>query len=351
MLSLPSLAPQDVRSPKTSSFHPSNGKQSHTLWYTSSNSSPTHFIEATNDHLTATPSQVHAANTTSHRRHALYRTPLSRLQMDEEYVERRKLNVQNYGSSWIKPPGIPKSLYQLREEKREMEEHQEALRREALAQELAEAEAEGVEDLLNGGVEEEMEEVRDLDDEVPDADTTGLDADDDDEENDADGENDGEDVPRGVLASRMPDDVYRETLVRGEQVRAIGFGDDVGSTVEDEDPSQMLLEEDLVQEQRREDLDVDMDMDADLDADIPEGESAGGYEHTDTEEELTSSENEEDGSEEGLGVLRQRAAASSMVRSDGTQNSMDLSSIVSRSSQMGSSPQQHAGFDRLRSRQ
>lgn len=268
-------------------------------------------------------------------------------------MERRKQNVSNYGSSWIKPPGIPKSLYQLREEKREMEEHQEALRREALAQELAEAEAEGVEDLLRGGVEEEME-VRDLDDEVPEADTTGLEADDDEEEDgDEDEENDTEDVPRGVLASRMPDDVYREALVRGEQARTAGFGEDGGSTVDEEDQSQMLQEEDLVHEAREGDHDGDlMDMDADLDADIPEAESAGGYEHTDTEEELTSSD-EDDSSEEGQGILRSRRvdAASSMVRSDGTQNSMDLSSIVSRSSQMGSSPQQRAGFDRRRSRQ
>lgn len=230
-----------------------------------------------------------------------------------------------------------------------MEEHQEALRREALAQELAEAEAEGVEDLLQGGVEEEMEEVRDLDDEIPEADNTGLDAEDDSENEDEGNDSDG--VPRGVLASRMPDDVYREALVRGEQARASGFVDDGGSTIGEEDASQMLQEEDLVHESRDGDHDVDMDMDADLDADIPEAESAGGYEHADTEEELTSSE-EDDSSEEGQGILRtRRAAASSMVRSDGTQNSMDLSSIVSRSSQIGSSPQQRAEFDRRRSRQ
>jgi hypothetical protein len=266
-------------------------------------------------------------------------------------MERRKQNVSNYGSSWIKPPGVPKTLYQQREEKREMEEHQEALRREALAQELAEAEAEGVEDLLQGEVEE-MEEVRDLDDEVPEADNTGLEAEDDEDEEE-DEENDSEDVPRGVLASRMPDDVYREALVRGNQARTAGFGDDGGSTIDEEDPAQMLQEEDLVHEHREGDHDGDlMDMDADLDADIPEAESAGGYEHTDTEEELTSSE-EEDSEEEGQGILGSRRvdAASSMVRSDGTQNSMDLSSIVSRSSQIGSSPQQRAGFDRRRSRQ
>jgi hypothetical protein len=230
-----------------------------------------------------------------------------------------------------------------------MEEHQEALRREALAQELAEAEAEGVEDLLQGGVEEEMEEIRDLDDEVPEAETTGLGAEDESENEEE--ENDSDDVPRGVLASRMPDDVYREALVRGEQARTTGFGDDVGSTIDEEDPSQMLQEEDLVHEHREGDHDVTMDMDADLDADIPEAEDAGGYEHTDTEEELTSSE-EDISSEEGQGILRsRRPAASSMVRSDGTQNSMDLSSIVSRSSQIGSSPQQQLGFDRRRSRQ
>jgi hypothetical protein len=244
-----------------------------------------------------------------------------------------------------------------------MEEHQESLRREALAQELLEAEAEGVEDLLQGGVEEGMDEVRDLDDEVPEANTTGLEAEDDDEEDDEededededeDEENDSEDVPRGVLASRMPDDVYREALVRGEQARTTGFGDDGGSTIDEEDPSQMLQEEDLVHEPREGDHNADlMDMDADLDADIPEAESAGGYEHTDTEEELTSSD-EEGSSEDGQGILRSRRvdAASSMVRSDGTQNSMDLSSIVSRSSQIGSSPQQRARFDnRRRSRQ
>lgn len=269
--------------------------------------------------------------------------------MDEEYIERRKENVRNYGISWIKPPGIPKSLYQLREEKREMEEHQEALRREALAQELAEAEAEGVEDLLQGGVEEEMDEVRDLDDEVPEAETTGLDAEDDSENEDD--EDDSEDVPRGVLVSRMPDDVYREALVRGEHARASGFGEDGGSTVDEEDRSQMLQEEDLVHERTEGGHDVDMGMDADLDADIPEAESAGGYEHTDTEEELTSSE-EDDSEEEGQGPLRRHCpAASSMVRSDGTQNSMDFSSMVSQSSQFGSSPYQRAENDRRLSRQ
>ncbi|KAK0127590.1 hypothetical protein ONS96_007118 [Cadophora gregata f. sp. sojae] len=261
-------------------------------------------------------------------------------------MERRKINIQNYGSSWIKPPGIQKSLHQQREEKREMEEHQEALRREALAQELAEAEAaEGVDDLLQGeGMDGEMEEARDLDDEVPDADVTRL-LDSDSESSEGDEENDVEDVPRNVLASRLPDDVYREALIRGDEVRQTRFGDQGSVGDEDEGGEDLLQEEDLVHEHDDQQHDLDMNMDGDLDDDIPEA-SVDGYEHTDTEEELSSSE-EESGDDS---QLPQRAAASSMVRSDGTQNSMDLSMLMSGSSQLGSSPRRLSGFRNRRGR-
>lgn len=250
-------------------------------------------------------------------------------------MERRKQNVQNYGNSWIKPPGIPKSLYQLREEKREMEEHQEAMRREALALDLAEAAREELEvaGLMQGEGEGEMEEARDLDDDVPEADTTGVEA----EESEEEDNNEIEEVPRGVLVSRMPEDAYREALVRGEEVRTTLFGDDGGSVVDDEGRSQMLQEEDLVHETQHEQPDLDMDGNVNLDDDIPEAEE-GGYEHTDTEAELSSSEDE---SVDGGVFNRGHQPASSMVRSDGTQNSMDIGSLRSQgSSQMGSSPQQ-----------
>jgi hypothetical protein len=252
-------------------------------------------------------------------------------------MERRKQNIQNYGNAWIKPPGIPKTLYQLREEKREQEEHQEALRREQLAQELADAEAEGAAELLQGeGMDGEMDEVRDLDDFVPDADTTGVDAEDSENE---DFENEVEEVPRGVLASRMPEDVYREALVRGEEVRANRFGDEGGSNLDEEDASQMLQEEDLVTEGGHQHLDMDMDMDADLDADVPDAEEE--YEHTDTEEELSSSEDESVDNH-----FPQRVpVTTSMVRSDGTENSMDMGG----NSQLGSSPQPRTGFRGRRS--
>ena len=49
------------------------------------------------------------------------RTALARLAADEQYMHRRRLNVQNFGSGWLKPPGVPKTLHQMREEKREQE--------------------------------------------------------------------------------------------------------------------------------------------------------------------------------------------------------------------------------------
>jgi len=147
------------------------------------------------------------------------------------------------------------------------------------------------------------------------------------EDSDEDGEDgeDEEEVPRGVLVSRMPEDAYREALVRGEDVRRMQFGD-LGSNLDEEEASQMLQEEDLIAHSGEN----DMDMDADLDADVPDAEE---YEHTDTEEELSSSE------EESVRGGFARQAGASMVRSDGTQNSLDFGSMISPgSSQMGSSP-------------
>lgn len=275
-------------------------------------------------------------------------------------MERRKLNVQNYGNSWLKPPGVPKTLYQQREEKREMEEHQEALRREQLAQELAEAEAEaaGMDEMMEGeGMGEE--EARDLDDDIPDADNTGLsivEDEDDDEENEPTGDTPGTQASTraqareefharanaavaataAVLAripARVPDDVYREALARGEDPAPTGFGDDGASAIDEEAQEGMLQEEDLLHEEPE-----DLDMDADLDAEIPDADEASGYEHTDTEAELTSDDDES--VDAGMLPVRRNGPTASMIRSDGTQTSMDLSSLISGggSSQVGSSP-------------
>lgn len=259
--------------------------------------------------------------------------------MDEEYVERRKHNVQNWGSSWIKPPGISKSLHQIREEKREMEEHQEALRREQLAQELADAEEAEAEAMVpEDGMEGETDGMVDLDDEIPDADESGAGVSDSEEASEEDEEaseeeNELEDIPREVLASRMADEAYRQALLHGGQPRSSMFEDDGGSTIADEDQSQMLQEEDLIHENEPENQDGDMDVD--LDDDIPEADE--GYEHTDTEDQLDSSEEESEA--ESLPRENHGGNGASLVRSDGTQNSMDLSNLISHdSSVLYSSP-------------
>lgn len=221
-----------------------------------------------------------------------------------------------------------------------MEEHQEALRREQLAQELAEAEQADL--MLQGeeaGIEEDMEE-RDLDDDVPEAEVTGMDAGDDDEDEDEDNEVDsvlgGEEA---VLERRMPDDVYREAIARGDEVRR-RLVDVEGLSDEEGDQSQMLQEDDLIHgyPHEQQDIDMGMDMDADLDDEVPEADE-GAYEHTDTEAELSSSDEDESVDVHHLPQVG-RQPPSSMVRSDGTQNSLDLSALDLRgsSSFAGSSP-------------
>lgn len=191
-------------------------------------------------------------------------------------MERRKQNVQNYGSSWMKPPGVFRSLHQMREEQRELEEHQEAMRREQLAQELAEAEA--AEDLM---IDDELEQARDLDDDVPEADDLQSAADDSEDELESD-----EDAPR-IVAQRVSEEGYRNAIIRGDD-----FGAEGGLDPSEEDRSQMFEEEDVAHDDTlnmNADLDMDVDMDGDLDGSVPEGEISG-YEHTDTEDELTSSD-------------------------------------------------------------
>lgn len=310
--------------------------------------------------------------------------------------------MANLGSTWLKPPGVGKTLYQLREEEREAAEHAEAMRRELLVQELAEAEAaaaaaaaareeEGEEgDLMMVEGEDDGEEggedgmgMRDLDEDIPDADEGGFGYDgisDDDEEEDEDGDEEEEEEEEGdeedleeegdsaqgnhsisrveahqqrraqqrELADRMAniratEDRMRQMMARGGQGPHAG-GDLYGGEEEDidaEDQAQVLDEDDFVGgSSYREELvesGMDMDMDANLDDDIPEAES-GGYEHTDSEASLSSGDDAHDLSyARSSQVLHRRT---SLRRSDGPRSSLDISGFLSRdgSSIMGSSP-------------
>ncbi|KAK7427560.1 hypothetical protein QQZ08_006003 [Neonectria magnoliae] len=339
-------------------------RDSHSLWYRSSRS-PLTPAGPLDPHQHQDPhAQHHASNQSRQRGHALERSVLARLAADEQYMQRRRLNVQNYGSGWLKPPGVPKTLHQMREEKREQEEHQEAMRREQLAQELAEAEAEAnPEEGMMDDVQ--LDGAQDLDDEIPDADDEfGLHDDDDEDEDEEELEEEDDEAEAGeeadesvireerqndLMASRMRmnDDAFREALVRGDPDGDGMYGGE--EEIEEEEQGQILGEDDFVQEGTDDGL--GMDMDADLDEDIPEAED-GGYEHTDSEAEFTSSEEEDDDDDDDDDAdisFAPRSAAMAPPQSPTLQGrasmslgrpSMDLSNLLSQdgSSFLESSP-------------
>ncbi|KAG8423209.1 hypothetical protein J3458_000122 [Metarhizium acridum] len=266
-------------------------RDSHSLWYTSSRGGTSQPQGLHDTHHGDSPNHNHGSGQSRSRGHIIERTALARLAADEQYMHRRRIQVQNFGSGWLRPPGVAKTLHQMREEKREQEEHQEAMRREQLAQELAEAEG--------GGMPEEgmMDDVQldgahDLDDDIPEADDhfgmgDDYESDDGDEEGleaedseELDDEALREERQNDLMAARMrmADDAFREALVRGDP-----DGDDMYGGVEEleeEHQGHMLDEEDFAH---------DDGMEANLDDDIPEAES-GLYEHTDSEAELSSSD-------------------------------------------------------------
>ncbi|KAK8086945.1 Anaphase-promoting complex- subunit 15/MND2 [Apiospora phragmitis] len=294
MLSLlPDLAPGD----------------SHSLWYNSSRNPNAAAYDPSHQENT----QLNPHNQNQRRNvQVIERSPLARLRADEQLLDRRLHNISNFGSTWLKPPGIAKTLHQMREERREQEEHQEALRREQLAQELAEAEAAGagpidgvLEDQAQDGMDDvQLDGAHDLDEDIPEAEEAdfGLSGDDEDEEDpDDESDDDDEDDPddtaddpeqrtaraqQALMAQRMQQaaDPFRGHAANTSQGNSFYGGED---EVDDEDQAHMIEEEDLDCEGG------DMDMEANLDDDIPDAESSMGYEHTDTEASVTTSDNDE----------------------------------------------------------
>ncbi|KAK1830772.1 hypothetical protein QBC39DRAFT_383019 [Podospora conica] len=320
-------------------------RDSHTLWYTSTRHPlPTASLDASSlsdaNRLRGGQGPGGGPNNAVQSALAIDRSLLGRLRDDERLHERRRANAGNMGQTWLKPPGVTKTLFQLREERREAEEHAEAMRREMVAQELAEAEAanatgatgmmddggEGVaaavrmdgdgDEVMMMEGEEDMSGMggRDLDDDIPDADDGGFGFDgvsDDEEEEEEEDEEDEEDsddeegeesyLPaQARLGRRQTNEVANIRAVedRMRQMIARGGGASVGGDlygadedVDEEDQAHILEEDDLVGAMYPDELEPDMDMgmDANLDDDIPEAES-GGYEHTDSEASLSSDE-------------------------------------------------------------
>lgn len=283
-------------------------------------------------------------------------------------MDRRRANVSNYGIQWLKPPGVPKTLFQMREERREAEEHAEAMRREEMmAAQLAEAAAE--EDEMVEG-----EEEVDLDEDVPEAEGFGFDGEDSEgeEETMTESEEEEEETENNAGAVMVsPAEEAEVRHMRAAEDRLLGFmargedgasdlGEGFGGDGAGEEREDMLEEDDLVHMQRAPsaehpdvsmgmDMDLDLNMDADLDGEIPEGDEDEYYEHTDSDEEVDESTRDISfaGRSSGafmrpLGTQPRRSVHRSSLRSRGSigQSDMDISGLLSGegSSFMESSP-------------
>lgn len=257
------------------------------------------------------------------------RSPLAILKAEEAAIESRKAAVRNFGSHWIRPPGISKTLQAMIEEALEREEQAELERQEAgmrdmqAQQQLAEAQQQAQETEQNEG--EDGEEERDLDAEIPDADATTADV-----------------------------TFNEDSMMEGSQI------ENTDQNVEDENGNENEMEVAELTGAAQDEEELGIEMERDLDDSVPE---AGSYQHTDTEVEDSDSDSElrssfvdrsaprsalSDATPAGqmgppartAGGLQERMraqvhAADALPRSPG---SLNLSSSILDSSLVGSSP-------------
>ncbi|KAI7546963.1 asparaginase-domain-containing protein [Hortaea werneckii] len=239
------------------------------------------------------------------RKHHAARSPLILLAADEAAISHRKSSIRNFGSYWIRPPGITKTLQAMNEEEAERIEQEEMARQErGLAdlqaqQQLAEVRERAAAQAEGEGGEEEMEEERDLDAEIPEA-----------EEEEEEEEEGGmsfneESMMEGSSQIQTTGGMGGGRGVRG---RLSGMGGTLPTAAEENDASfsrdldvegegtsgQYALEmedAELTGAARDEEaLGIVHEEERDLDDSVPE---AGAYEHTDTElEDSSESESE-----------------------------------------------------------
>ncbi|KAL8730086.1 MAG: hypothetical protein Q9166_004285 [cf. Caloplaca sp. 2 TL-2023] len=225
---------------------------------------------------------------------------LTSLRHDEILIRNRKANIRRFGAGWLRPPGVPKTLQGMVDERAEREEQELTAQREqammeaqAAAEEEAALEAVGPEGGMmpvgpdgrlirvgagqqgqeEGEGDEGEDDMRDLDDMVPDASAVmevheGWESSDEDEEEEEEGSQENEGLSRGVDEGGEVSLALDADLL-GHQHSFTGAGE--------EGEGDYNLPGMLEGEGR------------DLDEDVPE---AGSYQHTDTEVEDESSTEE-----------------------------------------------------------
>jgi len=278
MLSLPLIVPRD-----------------HLLYNSPNRASPFQLDPPNNVNNQQQP----GSNNNARRQVPNVRSPLAQLRADENIIEQRKQNVRRFGAGWLRPPGVAKTLQSKLEEEQERLEQLEMARRDAelRAQEEAAQQAAMGNNMggLDGEAAVEDQEERDLDAEVPEAEELGI-ASDEEEEATADVTFNEESLLEGSL------DGNGQAVLEMEDAELDG----------------------RLQDER------DLGMAGNLDDDVPE---AGSYEHTDTELEESSSEDEQE--DEVPSQLR------ASVRSDGRARRSLLSEdseLIGSSSFIESSP-------------
>ena len=186
------------------------------------------------------------------------RSPLALLAADEAAIAQRKAAIRNFGAYWIRPPGVSKTLQATTEELAERAEQEEMTRQEQglrdmqAQQQLEEARARAAEAAGEAGAGE-AEDERDLDDDIPEAEASAVEA---------------EDVT-----------FNEDSMVEGSQF--------VEGGVDQEQYA--VMEEAELTGAAREEEELGIEHDRDLDDSVPE---AGSYQHTDTEVEDSSSDSE-----------------------------------------------------------
>ncbi|KAL5114198.1 hypothetical protein ACEQ8H_007900 [Pleosporales sp. CAS-2024a] len=310
----------------------SNRSQDASLW-PSSRISHAH---STQDSSTSPPNPSSQRRPTSHHgqphhhvHHARSTTSvlLASLTQDENVIEQRKLNVRRFGAGWIRPPGVAKTLQAIQDEQLEKEEQELMQRREQVLMDLAAAQQDAANAEAREQGEEEMEDEeqqRDLDDEVPEAESVVSSSDDsgsgqeEEEEEEEEGEENDANVP-----------FNEDSFIEGSMLEA-----EVSHMLEMEEAEMAGV----LQDER------------DLDDDIPE---AGEYEHTDSELEEESDDDDTGRIAAGMGSARSRTSRresgtstrTSGRRSSGLPSGLSGSQVNTGLSTMGAMTRIDLGVD------
>jgi hypothetical protein len=316
MLSLPMIPPRAVSSAhslecvskQTNTQFLKHQKHDYTLESSSNNSQdaslwPSHRIPHNNhiDDSSTSPPNPSQRRPTSHHGHPHHHhharsstsALLASLTQDENTIEQRKLNVRRFGAGWIRPPGVQKTLQATQDEQLEKDEQEMMQRREQVMLDLAAAQ----QDAANAEAREQAEEMndeddegqRDLDDEVPEAESEVSSSDEEGSNSNSEEENDA--------STTVP--FNEDSFIEGSMLEA-----EVSHMLEMEEAEMAGV----LQDER------------DLDDDVPE---AGEYEHTDSELEDDSEDDDTGRVQSMVGSARSRRSRreSGMSRRSGRRSS------------------------------